>query len=104
MSQHDFSAETTLHSNSSNQLEEPPRYKVILLNDDFTPMEFVVDILIRYFNKSLEEATKIMLNVHHKGYGLCGVYTRDIAETKVMQVSRHARTHQHPLQCRMEQN
>ncbi|MBF0626881.1 MAG: ATP-dependent Clp protease adapter ClpS [Magnetococcales bacterium] len=104
MSQSDFTADTLLQSISRNQLQEPPMFKVILLNDDFTPMEFVIDTLIRFFDKSIDDATQIMLNVHLKGMGVCGVYTRDIAETKVMQVNRHARTHQHPLQCRMEKN
>ncbi|MBF0213984.1 MAG: ATP-dependent Clp protease adapter ClpS [Magnetococcales bacterium] len=102
MSQHDFTADTLV--NTGNQLQEPPLFKVILLNDDFTPMDFVVETLMRFFNKTIEEATQVMLNVHIKGFGICGVFTRDIAETKVMQVNRHARMNQHPLQCRMEKN
>lgn len=81
---------------------EPPLYKVVLLNDDFTPMEFVIDLLMRFFQKSLENAMQTMLNVHHNGVGVCGTYPREIAETKVMQVNRHARGHDHPLRCRME--
>ncbi|MBF0273389.1 MAG: ATP-dependent Clp protease adapter ClpS [Magnetococcales bacterium] len=104
MSQSDFTADTQLDSTTRNHLQEPPLFKVILLNDDFTPMEFVVDTLMQFFNKSIEEATQVMLNVHLKGFGICGLFTRDIAETKVMQVNRHARLHQHPLQCRMEKN
>ncbi|NGZ07486.1 MAG: ATP-dependent Clp protease adapter ClpS [Magnetococcales bacterium] len=104
MSHEDFNADTAVHSNTRQKLQEPNLFKVLLLNDDFTPMEFVVDTLIRFFNKSVDEATQVMLNVHLKGVGVCGVYTRDIAETKVMQVNRHARTHQHPLQCRMEKS
>lgn len=84
--------------------DEPPLYKVILLNDDFTPMEFVVDLLMRFFQKSMEASVQITLNVHHTGAGLCGIYPREIAETKVMQVNRHARNNAHPLSCRMEKN
>jgi ATP-dependent Clp protease adaptor protein ClpS len=81
---------------------KPPLYKVFILNDDYTPMEFVVEILESIFNKSHDEAMRIMLHVHRKGSGLCGVYTFDIAETKVAQVAMAARAAQHPLQCIME--
>ena len=84
------------------QLKKPPLYKVILLNDDYTPMEFVVRVLERYFHKSREEATRIMLQVHQKGMGICGVFTREVAETKVRQVMLYADESQHPLQCSME--
>lgn len=80
----------------------PSLYKVLLLNDDYTPMEFVVHILERYFHKNRDEATGIMLSVHHEGVGVCGVYTYEVAETKVLQVMESARQHQHPLQCVME--
>lgn len=79
-------------------------YKVLLLNDDFTPMEFVVEVLQRFFNKSPEDATRIMLHVHNHGVGVCGVYTFEVAETKVAQVMEFSRRHQHPLQCVMEKN
>ncbi len=82
--------------------KKPSMYKVLLLNDDYTPMEFVVHILERFFFKSREEATEIMLHVHRRGIGICGVYTYDIAETKVTQVMEFSRKHQHPLQCTME--
>lgn len=82
--------------------KKPSLYKVILLNDDYTPMEFVVTILMQVFNKSVEDATTIMLHVHQKGVGVCGVYTYEIAETKVTQVMELARREQHPLQCTME--
>ncbi|MEQ1617225.1 MAG: ATP-dependent Clp protease adapter ClpS [Terricaulis sp.] len=82
--------------------QKPALYKVFLLNDDFTPMEFVVYVLERFFAKSREEATTIMLNVHQNGVGLCGVFTFDVAETKVAQVLDLARHHEHPLQCTME--
>ncbi len=82
--------------------QRPSLYKVLLLNDDYTPMEFVVLVLQRFFGKSAEEATRIMLQVHQKGVGVCGIYTYEIAETKVAQVIEFARQHQHPLQCTME--
>ncbi len=82
--------------------KRPSLYKVLLLNDDYTPMEFVVYVLERFFNKQREEATRIMLHVHQKGVGVCGVYTYEVAETKVTQVMNFSRQHQHPLQCTME--
>lgn len=82
--------------------QKPSLYKVFILNDDYTPMEFVVEILETIFKKSREEAMRIMLHVHRKGSGLCGVYTFDIAETKVTQVLQAARASGHPLQCMME--
>jgi ATP-dependent Clp protease adaptor protein ClpS len=80
----------------------PPLYKVLLLNDDYTPMEFVVDCLTQFFNKSREQATKIMLQVHTEGVGVCGLYPQDIAETKMHQVQQAAKQAQHPLQCTTE--
>ena len=94
--------ETLLRSKTKEG--EPLLFKVILMNDDFTPMEFVVDLLMRFFQKSLEKATQTMLEIHHGGFGVCGVYPREIAETKVMQVNRHARNNDYPLRCRMEEN
>lgn len=84
------------------KLKKPPLYKVILLNDDFTPMEFVVAVLKDIFGRNDEEAVQIMLHVHEKGVGICGVYTREIAETKVELVMQAATNNQHPLQCSME--
>src|SRR3546814_9428705 len=84
--------------------QKPPMYKVLLLNDDYTPMEFVVHVLERFFSKPREEATRIMLHVHQKGVGLCGVFTYEVAENKVTQVIDFARQHQHPLQCTMERD
>ena len=84
------------------KVDEPKRYMVILINDDFTPMEFVVEVLTLYFNLNEEQATRVMLNVHTKGKGVCGVFPRDIAETKVVQVNEFARESQHPLLCTME--
>ncbi|WP_038802248.1 ATP-dependent Clp protease adapter ClpS [Burkholderia mallei] len=85
------------------KLKPPSMYKVVLLNDDFTPMEFVVMVVQEYFKKDRETATQIMLKVHREGRGVCGVYTRDIASTKVEQVVTHARQAGHPLQCVMEE-
>ena len=81
----------------------PPMYKVMLNNDDYTPMDFVVDVLMRFFNLDGEKAQQIMLTVHYHGRAVCGIYTAEIAETKVMQVSRYAKENQHPLMCTMEQ-
>lgn len=83
---------------------KPSLYRVLLLNDDYTPMEFVVYVLERFFNKSREDATRIMLHVHQNGVGVCGVFTYEVAETKVSQVIDSARRHQHPLQCTMEKD
>lgn len=82
--------------------KRPNLYRVLILNDDYTPMEFVVHVLEKFFQKDIEAATKIMLHVHHHGIGECGVFTYEIAETKVTQVMDFARKHQHPLQCVME--
>ena len=84
------------------KVAQPPLYTVVLLNDDYTPMEFVVHVLESFFQKSRDEATQVMLLVHHHGVGECGVYTYEVAETKVTQVMDFARKHQHPLQCVME--
>jgi ATP-dependent Clp protease adaptor protein ClpS len=84
--------------------KKPSMYKVLMLNDDYTPMEFVVHILERFFNKNRTEATRIMLHVHRRGVGVCGVYTYEVAETKVTQVMDFARQHQHPLQCTLEKD
>lgn len=86
------------------RVKPPPLYKVILLNDDYTPMEFVVEILQKFFAMDREQATRIMLKVHTEGMGICGVFPRDIAHTKVEQVIRYSRSHQHPLQCTMEES
>ena len=88
---------------SKPKLKRPPMYKVLLLNDDYTPMEFVVVVLETFFRMDREKATQIMLHVHTRGVGVCGVFTRDIAETKVSQVNDYSRSHQHPLMCTMEE-
>ncbi|MEZ4873055.1 MAG: ATP-dependent Clp protease adapter ClpS [Bdellovibrionales bacterium] len=85
------------------QLKKPSMYRVVLLNDDYTPMDFVVHILMKFFKKGETEATNIMLQVHQKGAGLCGVYPHEVAETKVFQVNEYARNNRHPLKCIMEE-
>ncbi len=84
------------------KLKRPPMYKVILLNDDYTTMDFVVKVLQRFFGMGHEKAAQVMLQVHNHGQGVCGVFSREVAETKVAQVSDYSRQNQHPLQCRME--
>jgi len=84
------------------KLKKPPLYKVMLMNDDYTPMEFVVQVLQTFFALDMESATRIMLQVHTQGSGICGVFSREIAETKVSQVNEFSRSHQHPLLCTME--
>ncbi len=98
----DGDGKTGLVTKTRPKTKKPSLYKVLLLNDDYTPMEFVVHVLERFFSKSREEATRIMLHVHQKGVGVCGVFTYEVAETKVAQVMDFSRQHQHPLQCRME--
>jgi ATP-dependent Clp protease adaptor protein ClpS len=98
----DDEGKTGLITKTRPKTKKPSLYKVLLLNDDYTPMEFVVHVLERFFNKGREDATRIMLHVHHKGVGICGVYTYEVAETKVAQVMDFSRQHQHPLQCTME--
>ena len=87
-----------------SKLAPPPFYTVLLLNDDFTPMDFVVHVLQKFFSKNQEQATQIMLKVHMEGRGICGIYPRDVAATKVEQVLSFARENQHPLACIMEEN
>src|ERR1700730_1362691 len=93
---------TAVVTKTRPQTKRPSMYRVLILNDDYTPMEFVVHVLERFFSKDHEEATRIMLHVHHHGIGECGIYTYEVAETKVTQVMDFARKHQHPLQCVME--
>ena len=85
------------------KVKRPPLYKVVLINDDFTPMDFVIDVLERFFSMGREKATQVMLHVHTRGKGVCGVYTRDVAETKVVQVNDYSRQNHHPLMCTMEE-
>jgi ATP-dependent Clp protease adaptor protein ClpS len=85
------------------RLKKPPLYKVILLNDDFTPMGFVIDILMKFFGMSEDLATRVMLQIHTQGVGVCGTFSKDVAETKVCIVNEYSREHQHPLLCSMEE-
>ncbi len=98
-----FDADTIVRNPETNTekaaLKPPPMYRVVMLNDDFTPMDFVVEVLMRFFHKSADEAHALMMRVHEKGSAVCGVYTREIAETRVMQVETAARAAGHPLRC-----
>ncbi len=85
------------------KVKRPPMFRVLMLNDDYTPMEFVVEVLRTIFHQPQEEAISVMLAVHHQGSGVCGIFTRDVAETKIDQVACLAREHEYPLQCRLEQ-
>ncbi len=87
---------------SKPELKKPPLFKVVLINDDYTPMEFVVEVLEIFFRMNREQATHVMLTVHTQGKGVCGIFTRDIAETKAAQVNQYAREHEHPLLCEIE--
>ena len=94
--------DTGVIEKTKQKTKKPSMYKVVMLNDDYTPMEFVVHVLERFFSKTRDEATNIMLHVHQKGAGVCGVFSFEIAETKVVQVMDSARENQHPLQCTIE--
>lgn len=104
MAKEDSILQDTISTTDREVLQEPPLYKVLLHNDDYTTMEFVVMVLVTVFAKNSDEATRIMLNVHHQGIGIAGVYTREVAETKVAIVHRLARRHQFPLKCTLEQD
>ena len=95
-------AQTGVATKTRTKPKKPSMYKVLLLNDDYTPMEFVVLILKRFFRMDLEQATRVMLHVHQKGVGVCGVFSYEVAETKVNQVMDFAKENQHPLQCTLE--
>jgi len=100
--QHDEGTASGVAVQTRAKTKRPSMYKVLMLNDDYTPMEFVVHVLERFFSKSREEATQVMLHVHRRGVGVCGVYTYEVAETKVNQVTEFARRNQHPLRCTLE--
>lgn len=100
----DFDPKTGIAVKSRPKTKKPDMYKVLLLNDDYTPMEFVVHVLQQFFNKNQQAATNIMLHVHRRGVGVCGVYTYEVAETKVNQTMDLARKNQHPLQCTIEKD
>lgn len=90
------------HTEQGQKLQPPPMYKVLLNNDDYTPMDFVVEVLMRFFRMDPERATETMLTAHYKGRAVCGIYSAEVAETKVVQVNKYAQEHQHPLLCSME--
>ncbi|MGB3795813.1 MAG: ATP-dependent Clp protease adapter ClpS [Alteraurantiacibacter sp.] len=98
----DGSGQTGIATKTRAKPKKPSQYKVLLLNDDYTPMEFVVMVLKRFFRMDLEQATRVMLHVHQRGVGVCGIFPYEVAETKVNQVMDFAREHQHPLQCTLE--
>lgn len=98
----DADSEVGIATKTRAKPKKPSQYKVLLLNDDYTPMEFVVMVLKRFFNMDLEQATRVMLHVHQKGVGVCGIFPYEVAETKVNQVMDFARKNQHPLQCTLE--
>ena len=100
----DEGTDTGVITRTRTKVKKPSLYRVLLLNDDYTPMEFVIHVLERFFQKNEEQATQVMLHVHNSGVGECGVFTYEVAETKVTQVMDFARKHQHPLQCVMEKN
>lgn len=104
MGQNDEGTGTDVVTNTKVRVEKPSMYKVLLLNDDYTPMDFVILVLQRFFHKDHQEAVEIMMHVHNKGIGVCGVYTYEVAETKVAQVMSFAREHEHPLQCTTERD
>ncbi len=97
------SVKTRSSRSKKAKVKQPPMFKVLLLNDDYTPMDFVVVVLQKFFALSREKATQVMLKVHREGIGVCGVYPKDVAATKVEQVKSYAKQHQHPLQCVMEE-
>lgn len=111
MSQPYYSDQPEQHSDGQllmlpeeTELKPPPMYQVVMLNDDYTPMDFVVEVLEDFFAMNREQATQTMLQIHTRGQALCGIYTRDVAETKVMQVSQYARECEHPLQCEAQRD
>ena len=99
----DGGSETGVVVRTKPKTKKPAMYKVIMLNDDYTPMDFVIEVLMQFFNMDAEKANQLMLTVHYQGKAVCGIFTAEIAETKVMQVNQYARKHQHPLMCTMEQ-
>lgn len=102
MSHFDETSDNLLLDKATQKAKPPKRYKVVLLNDDFTPMDFVVDVLMRFFAMDEAKAMQVMLAVHQQGKGVCGVYSRDVAETKAYQVNQYSRQNQHPLMCQIE--
>ncbi|MBI6548538.1 ATP-dependent Clp protease adapter ClpS [Xenorhabdus lircayensis] len=98
----DLKVKEFIKDDTKQKLQPPSMYKVVLNNDDYTPMEFVVDVLQKFFSYDVERATQLMLDVHHKGKAVCGIYTAEVAETKAAQVNMYAKEHEHPLLCTLE--
>ena len=97
-----WDSQSLVFEESQEQIKEPSMYKVLIINDDFTPMDFVIDVLVRFFRMDEERATQVMLHVHTRGKGLCGIFTHEIAETKMLQVNQYAKDSAHPLLCVIE--
>jgi ATP-dependent Clp protease adaptor protein ClpS len=104
MSEKDYSwdNQTLVFEEAEQEIKEPSMYKVLIINDDFTPMDFVIDVLVRFFHMNEERATQVMMHVHTRGKGLCGIFTHEIAETKMLMVNQYAKDSNHPLLCVME--
>lgn len=98
-----WDSQSLVFAENEQQLKEPSMYKVLLINDDYTPMDFVIDVLVRFFRMNEEKATQVMMNVHTRGKGVCGVFTHEIAETKMLQVNQYAKKNEHPLLCVIEE-
>jgi len=98
-----WDSQSLVFAENEQQLKEPSMYKVLLINDDYTPMDFVIDVLVRFFRMNEEQATQVMMNVHTRGKGVCGVFTHEIAETKMLQVNQYAKKNEHPLLCVIEE-
>lgn len=99
---HSWDSQSLVFEESQQQLKEPSMFKVLIINDDFTPMYFVTEVLMRFFRMNEERATQVMLHVHTRGKGLCGIFTHEIAETKMLQVNQFAKDNEHPLLCVIE--
>jgi len=104
MSEKDYSwdNQSLVFEETEQEIKEPSMYKVLIINDDFTPMDFVIDVLVRFFHMNEERATQVMMHVHTRGKGLCGIFTHEIAETKMLMVNQYAKDNNHPLLCVME--
>lgn len=104
MSEKDYSwdNQSLVFEEAEQEIKEPSMYKVLIINDDFTPMDFVIDVLVRFFHMNEERATQVMMHVHTRGKGLCGIFTHEIAETKMLMVNQYAKDSNHPLLCVME--
>ena len=104
MSEKDYSwdNQSLVFEDTEHEIKEPSMYKVLIINDDFTPMDFVIDVLVRFFHMNEERATQVMMHVHTRGKGLCGIFTHEIAETKMLMVNQYAKDNNHPLLCVME--